>query len=65
MRMPCTGFYDRNNDGQLSLDEFISALRRDAKLTAEMLPDRAVAQLFGALDRDHSKSLDVQEFVAW
>jgi Ca2+-binding EF-hand superfamily protein len=58
-------FYDRDNSSKLNLQEFTSALRRDAKLTVTALSDSAVAHLFAALDSDHSGSLSLQEFVAW
>ena len=56
-------FYDRDNSGTISFDEFRGALRRDAKLTAAMVSDAELEQLFVRVDADSSGEVSLGELV--
>ena len=55
-------FYDRDNEGSLGYDEFRRAVRRDAKLTVDVLPEESLKQMFEHLDDDGSQTLSYEEF---
>ena len=57
--------YDRDNSGSLELDEFMSAIRRDAKIPKKDVSDRDLEAVFAAVDDDGGGSVDIDEFVAW
>ena len=57
--------YDRDNSGSLELDEFQSAIRRDAKISKKEVSDKELAAVFAAVDEDGGGSVDIDEFVAW
>lgn len=58
-------YYDRDNDGQLQLQEFISAIRRDAKQsrTKRGWSDKTLIALFNAIDQDNSGTIEYEELV--
>ena len=57
--------YDRDNSGGLECDEFISAIRRDAKIPKREVSDRELAAVFSAVDDDGGGTVDIEEFVTW
>ena len=57
--------YDRDNSGDLEVDEFMSAIRRDAKIPKKDVSDKELAAVFAAVDDDGGGSVDIDEFVAW
>ena len=57
--------YDRDNSGELDMDEFLSALRRDAKVPRGSVPDEQLREVFYRVDTDNSGTVDTQEFVEW
>ena len=57
--------YDRDNSGSLGFEEFRSAVRRDAKVTASVLSDKELRKVFRAVDADDNGSVEPSEFVAW
>ena len=57
--------YDRDNSGELDMDEFLSALRRDAKVPRGSVPDEQLRDVFYRVDADNSGTVDTQEFAEW
>ena len=57
--------YDRDNSGNLELAEFRSALRRDGKVSRDILSDTDIVHVFCAVDADGSGTVEVEEFAAW
>ena len=57
--------YDRDNSGDLEVEEFMSAIRRDAKIPKKEVSDKELAAVFAAVDEDGGGSVDIEEFVAW
>ena len=57
--------YDRDNSGLLEFEEFRRALRRDAKLSVEVVTEEELQGMFSAADADNSGAVDVMEFIAW
>ena len=45
-------FYDRDNSGTLQFNEFKNAVRKDGKMTKQVLSDRDLRFLFKKVDRD-------------
>eukprot|EP00929_Paragymnodinium_shiwhaense_P033390 TRINITY_DN18340_c2_g1_i1.p1 TRINITY_DN18340_c2_g1~~TRINITY_DN18340_c2_g1_i1.p1 ORF type:complete len:1511 (-),score=466.48 TRINITY_DN18340_c2_g1_i1:362-4894(-) len=59
--------YDKSGDGELQLDEFTQAVRRELRLPRDQVSDEEVRLLFEHLDADGSGEVDIQEiqiFVA-
>jgi hypothetical protein len=54
---------DRNNDKELSLDEFSHALKR--RNLEKLFPREQQRIVYEALDRDFSDSVDAHEMIAW
>ena len=42
--------YDRDNSGELDFDEFRRAVRRDVKVTPQMMPDIELREMFDHVD---------------
>ena len=49
----------------ISYDEFRRAVRKDAKLTAALLPENDLRWLFSQVDVDNGGTVEVEEFVKW
>jgi Ca2+-binding EF-hand superfamily protein len=59
-------FYDRSNDGLISAREFISLMRRDAKIAPAQMSDAALRRIFARdVDQDGTGQVDFEEFVRW
>lgn len=58
-------YYDREMSGELEFLEFKAALRRDAYITPQMMPDSKVKELFDAVDEDGGGSVSIAEFERW
>jgi hypothetical protein len=58
-------YYDRDNTGRIGFAEFVSACRRDGKLSASAMSDQELADLFATLDADDSGELQLEEFEAF
>ncbi len=58
--------YDRNNNGDISLKEFISLVRRDGKIARSAMSDEELERMFVRdVDKDQSGSIEYGEFEAW
>ena len=57
--------YDRDNSGELDCGEFISAMRRDAKLSTKDFSDELLTKIFLSVDVDGSGEIDADEFITW
>ena len=55
--------YDRNNSGVLEFDEFRRAVRRDAKMTAAMVSDTELGDMFDSVDLDGGGTIGLPEFL--
>ena len=59
-------YYDRDNSGLINVKEFISLMRRDAKLTPNQMDDDQLASIFQcSVDADDSGEVSFNEFVEW
>ena len=58
-------FYDRDNSGTLQFNEFKNAVRKDGKMTKQVLSDRDLRFLFKRVDRDGGGEIDINEFSKW
>jgi Ca2+-binding EF-hand superfamily protein len=60
-------YYDRDNTGALDLEEFLSALRRDAKQSRSKRgwSDKTIVKMFRMIDTDDSGSIEYEEFRKW
>jgi hypothetical protein len=58
-------FYDRDNEGTLGKDEFLSACRRDGKISAQQVSDNELFLLFNFVDKDLSGVITIEEFAAF
>lgn len=58
-------FFDRDNSGTLDKREFVSALRRDAKIPKRDMSDEDLENIFDTVDVDGGGEIDIEEFVAW
>ena len=54
--------YDRDNSGELDFDEFRRAVRKDGKLTEEVVADADLEKMFAAVDADGGGSIGLDEF---
>ena len=57
--------YDRDNSGELNFQEFKAAVRKGGHLSAAMLSDRDLKQLFEAVDSDGSDDVSIDELTAF
>ena len=57
--------YDRDNSGALDFNEFRSAIRRDAKITANQVSDKELQRVFNSVDDDGGGEVEIDEFVEW
>jgi Ca2+-binding EF-hand superfamily protein len=55
--------YDRDNSGELDFDEFRRAVRRDVKVTPQMMPDIELREMFDHADASGDGAIDIDEFV--
>ena len=58
-------FYDRDNSGQIDFPEFNRMLRKDAKISMNMMPSKDVKSIFDMVDSDGNGLIDLSEFLAW
>jgi Ca2+-binding EF-hand superfamily protein len=58
-------YYDRRGSGELEFLEFKAALRRDAYISPQMMPDGKIKELFDAVDDDGGGTVSIAEFEAW
>ena len=54
--------YDRDNSGELDFEEFRRAVRKDAKITADVVSDEELLEMFESVDTDGGGSIGVDEF---
>ena len=58
--------YDRNNNGDISVEEFVSLVRRDGKVARSAMSDRELELMFVQdVDKDQSGTIEYGEFEAW
>jgi Ca2+-binding EF-hand superfamily protein len=60
--------YDRDGSGELDMEEFTHAIRRDAGVTRAVFSDEELARLFERIDADGSGQISAEEFasfIAW
>jgi Ca2+-binding EF-hand superfamily protein len=60
--------YDRDGSGELDLEEFTRAIRRDAGVTRAIFSDDDLDRLFKRIDVDSSGEINAEEFaqfIAW
>ena len=58
--------YDRNNNGNISVKEFLSLVRRDGKVARSMMSDQELELMFVEdVDRDGNGTIEYSEFEAW
>ena len=56
-------YYDRDNSGHLSFEEFRRAVRKDVQITVKMMTDEELQEMFDAVDESRDGIIDVDEFV--
>ncbi len=56
---------DKNGSGDLDLQEFHDALRFEAKISREVLPDEDVMDVFRVIDEDNGGTIEGPEFVSF
>ena len=54
--------YDDDGSGELDLEEFTDAMRRDAEIPKHKVPDDGLQKLFNAIDIDGGGTIDSEEF---
>ena len=54
--------YDDDGSGELDIEEFTDAMRRDAEIPKHKVPDEGLVSLFNAIDTDSGGSIDSEEF---
>ena len=57
--------YDRDNSNYLDIDEFSRMIRKDGKMTRDMLSKDDVLFLFHTVDSDGGGQIECNEFVQW
>ena len=58
--------YDRNNNGDISVEEFVSLVRRDGKVSRSAMTDQELELMFVQdVDKDQSGTIEYAEFEAW
>ena len=57
--------YDRDNDGAWDFSEFKDAVRKGGKITAAVLSDTEVRQIFELIDVDNNATLTVDELATF
>ena len=58
-------FYDRDNSGMISEEEFVSLMRRDGKIKPKDMSDRMLREIFREVDGDGNGEVSHEEFEAW
>lgn len=58
-------FYDKDNSGELDFEEFCEAIRKQARISAEEIPDDGLQIIFDDVDADGGGTVDILEFVEW
>ena len=59
-------FLDLDNSGQIDEREFISLCRKSGKVVRTQVTDEELLDVFhNDIDRDHSGSISIDEFIAW
>jgi Ca2+-binding EF-hand superfamily protein len=56
--------YDRDNSGEIGWEEFRLVVRKEAKITAAMMTEQEVRELFRYVDESGDGSISLEEFVA-
>ena len=54
--------YDDDGSGELDIEEFTDAMRRDAEIPKHKVPDEGLVSLFNAIDTDSGGTIDSEEF---
>eukprot|EP00929_Paragymnodinium_shiwhaense_P049287 TRINITY_DN24870_c0_g1_i2.p1 TRINITY_DN24870_c0_g1~~TRINITY_DN24870_c0_g1_i2.p1 ORF type:complete len:2588 (+),score=813.76 TRINITY_DN24870_c0_g1_i2:684-7766(+) len=54
---------DKNGDGAITKEEFVTGFRIDLKIDKNQLSDKELGQLFVSLDTDNSGKVELQELV--
>lgn len=59
--------YDKDNSGEIDFAEFLMLIRKDCKVTADMIPDNQLEHLFKHVSEtcEHSGLLEMEDFIAW
>jgi len=57
--------YDKDNSGELDVDEFRRAIRLDAKVSRATMSDEEINQIFDWVDLDNGGSISAAEFEAF
>lgn len=56
-------WYDRDNSGQIGVEEFRQAARKQGKITETRVSDAQLAALYSKADVDGSGEIGIEEFV--
>jgi hypothetical protein len=56
---------DRDSDGKLCFNEFVTSVRKDAKLSSEVISDTSLQRIFDEIDADGDGGVDFEEFSSW
>jgi len=59
--------YDRNNSGRINSSEFISLMRRDAKLSPNQMSEEQLLYIFhhSTVDQDQTGAISLKDFIQW
>ena len=57
--------YDDDGSGEIDLEEFTGAVRKDMRLPQQVITDEELRDLFAQADADGAGSLDSAEFADW
>lgn len=59
-------YYDKDNSGEINLDEFKAAIRKDARVKPEQVSEQALNDLFVLVDQDQDGFVQYEtEFLLW
>jgi len=57
--------YDRDCNGVLSVNELTNSIRKDAKLTADIISDDVIRNIFSSIDTSEDGQISIEEFGHW
>ena len=59
--------YDTDGSGELDLAEFSQAVRKECQLSARLIGDGELREIFDVIDVDHSGGIDAVELqvISW